>query len=68
MKDYFVLTFSEGCDLESVSKAVKMLKKQFPDKAIIGLPETINFRDYSKKELIKLLEFYIDYMKGLIDG
>ena len=68
MKDYFVLTFSKDCDLLSVSNAVKMLQDAFPDKGIIGLPETINFKDYSKEELINLLEFYSDYMKGLIDG
>lgn len=68
MKDYFVLTFSQNCDLESAHEAVITLQKAFPDKQIIGLPETINFRDYTKEELINLLEFYLDYMKGLIDG
>jgi len=68
MKDYFVLTFSRGCDVETASNAVKMLQNAFPDKCIIGLPETINFRDYTKKELINLLESYSYYMKGLIDG
>lgn len=67
MKDYFVLTFSRNCDLESVKDAVETLKNAFPDKIIIGLPETINFRDYTKEELINLLEFYSDYMKGLIE-
>ena len=66
MKDYFVLTFSENCDLESVSNAVQVLQNAFPDKGIIALPETINFRDYTKKELINLLESLSDYMKGLI--
>jgi hypothetical protein len=68
MKDYFVLTFSKDCDVLSVSNAVKTLQDAFPDKNIIGLPEMINFRDYTKEELINLLKFYSDYMKGLIDG
>ncbi len=68
MKDYFVLTFSRECDVVTASNAVKMLQDAFPDKSIIALPETINFQDYSKEELINLLEFYSDYMKGLIDG
>lgn len=68
MKDYFVLTFSKNCNIESVSDAIKILQNAFPDKAIIGLPETIHFQDYTKEELIKQLEFYTDYMKGLING
>lgn len=68
MKDYFVLTFSKNCDLESAHDAVITLQKAFPDKYIIGLPETIRFQDYTKEELINLLKFYSDYMKGLIDG
>lgn len=68
MKDYFVLTFSEKCDIKTASNAVKMLRDAFPDKCIIGLPETINFRNYTKKELINLLEIYSDYMEGLING
>ena len=68
MKDYFVLTFSKNCDVESVKDAVDVLRNAFPDKTIIGLPETINFRDYSKEELIELLKFYSDCMKGLMDG
>lgn len=66
MKDYFVLTYSENCDLVSVSNAVKVLQNAFPDKGIIALPETINLKDYTKKELINLLESLSDYMKGLI--
>lgn len=68
MKDYFVLTFSKKCDIETASNAVKMLHDAFPDKCIIALPETINFKDYTKEELINLLKFYSDYMKGLING
>lgn len=66
MKDYFVLTYSKDCDVESASNAVKILQDAFPDKCIIGLPETINFKDYTKEELINLLESLSDYMKGLI--
>ena len=68
MKDYFILTFSRDCDIVSVSNAVTMLQDAFPNKHIIGLPETIKFQDYTKEELINLLEFYTDYMKGLING
>ena len=68
MKDYFVLTFSQNCDLESAHEAVITLQKAFPDKYIIGLPETIGLKDCTKEELINLLEFYSDCMKGLIDG
>ena len=67
MEDYFVLTFSKNCDIESVSNAVKILQDAFPDKSIIALPETINFQDYSKKELINLLEKYSKYMEKLIN-
>ena len=67
MKDYFVLTYSKNCDLESVKDAVDTLQHAFPDKSIIGLPETINFQDYSKEELIRLLKFYSDYMEKLIN-
>ena len=67
MKDYFVLTFSKNCDIESVSNAVKILQDAFPDKSIIGLPETINFQNYTKKELIDLLKKYSDYMEKLIN-
>lgn len=68
MKDYFVLTFSQDCDLESVRNAVVTLQKAFPDKYVIGLPEIIKFQDYTKEELINLLKIYSEYMKGLIDG
>jgi len=67
MKDYFVLTFSQNCDLESVHEAVITLQKAFPDKYIIGLPETIGLKDWSKEELINLLEFYSDYIKELLN-
>lgn len=67
MKDYFILTFSENCDAKTASDAVKMLSKNFPEKNIIALPEVINLKQYSKEELINLLNFYIDYMKGLIN-
>ena len=67
MKDYFILTFSKNCDLESVKDAVDTLQNVFPDKYIIGLPETIKFQDYSKEELIELLKFYSDYMEKLIN-
>lgn len=32
MKNYFVLTFSQNCDLESARDAVITLQKAFPDK------------------------------------
>jgi hypothetical protein len=67
MKDYIVLTFSKDCDLESVKDTVDTLQNAFPDKSIIGLPETINFQDYSKEELIELLKFYSNYMEKLIN-
>jgi len=68
MKDYFVLTFSKNIDdILEVSNAVKILQDAFPDKSIIALPETINFQDYSKEELIELLKFYSDYMEKLIN-
>ena len=67
MKDYFVLTFSKNCDIESVSNAGKILHDTFPDKSIIVLPETINFQEYNKEELINLLKFYSNYMEGLIN-
>lgn len=67
MKDFFVLTFSENCDLNSAHEAVITLQEAFPDKSIIGLPETINFRDYTKEDLINLLKFYSDYMEKLIN-
>ena len=67
MKDYFVLTFSQDCDLESAHEAVITLQKAFPDKYIIGLPETIKFQDYTTEELINILEFYSDYMKELLN-
>lgn len=67
MKDYFVLTFSQNCDLESAHDAVITLQKAFPDKCVIALPETINFQDYTKEELINLLKKYSDYMEKLIN-
>lgn len=68
MKDYFVLTYTKNCDIESAFDAVKTLQDAFPDKYVIALPETIRFQDYTKEELITLLEFCSNYMKGLIDG
>lgn len=67
MKDYFVLTFSQDCDVESAHDAIITLQKAFPDKYIIGLPETIGLKNCSKEELINLLEFYSDYMKELLN-
>lgn len=67
MEDYFVLTFSKNCDVESVSNAVKILQDAFSDKSIIALPETINFQEYNKKELINLLKFYSNYLEKLIN-
>lgn len=32
MKDYFVLIYSQNCDLESVHNAGIILKEAFPDK------------------------------------
>ncbi len=67
MKDYFVLTYSQNGDLESVHDAVITLQKTFPDKYVIALPETITFQDYSKEELIYLLKKCSDYMEKLIN-
>lgn len=68
MKDYFVLTFSKNIDdILEVSNAVKVLQDAFPDKSIIALPETINFQEFSKKELIEHLKYYINYMESLIN-
>lgn len=66
-KEYFILTFSENIDVETASEAIKTLGKTFPDKTIIGMPEGINIKNYTKEQLIKLLDFYINYLKGLID-
>lgn len=65
MKDCFVLTFSKDCDMEVAANAITTLQDAFPDKTIIGLPETIHFQDYTKEDLINLLEFDIDLMKRL---
>lgn len=68
MKDYFVLTFSKNIDdLVDVVNAVKTLQDAFPDKSIIALPETINFQEYTKEELIEHLNYYIKYMEKLIN-
>lgn len=67
MKDYFVLTFSQNCDLKSAHEAVITLQKAFPDKYIIGLPETINFRDYTKEELEKFLVKYYEIIKKFLN-
>lgn len=67
MKDYFVLTFSQNCDLESAHEAVITLQKAFPDKYIIGLPETINFRDYTKEELEEFLVKYYEIIKKFLN-
>ncbi len=66
-KEYFILTFSENIDMETVSEAMKALGKIFPDKSIIAMPEEINIKNYTKEQLIELLNFYINYLKGLID-
>lgn len=68
MKDYFVLTFSKNIDdILEVSNAVKVLQDAFPDKSIIALPETINFQEFSKEELIEHLKYYINYMEKIIN-
>ena len=67
MKDYFILSYSKNCDLESVKNAADTLQYAFPDKGIIVLPETINFQEYSKEELIELLKKYSKYMEKLIN-
>ena len=67
MKDYFVLTYSKDCDVESALNAVKTLQNVFPDKYIIGLPEIMNLKNYTQEELINFLESYSDYMKGLLN-
>lgn len=67
MKDYFVLTFSQNCDLESTHEAIITLQKAFPDKQIIGLPETINFRDYTKEELEEFLVKYYEIIKKFLN-
>ena len=67
MEDYIVLTFSKKCDAETASDIVKTLSTCFPDKKIIGVSSVVDLKMYSKEELINLLEFYIDYMKGLIN-
>ncbi len=68
MEDYFVLTFSKNIDdILEVSNAVKVLQDAFPDKSIIALPETINFQDYTKEELIERLKYYINYMEKIIN-
>ena len=66
-KEYFILTFSENIDMETVSEAMKALGKIFPDKRMIAMPEEINIKNYTKEQLIELLNFYINYLKGLID-
>lgn len=66
-REYFVLTFSKSIDVETVSEAIKALGAIFPEKNIIALPEEIHIKNYTKAELIELLDFYINYMKGLID-
>ena len=67
MKDYFVLTYSTDCDVESALNAIQTLQSVFPDKYIIGLPEIMNLKNYTKEELINFLESYSIYMKGLIN-
>lgn len=68
MKDYFVLTFSKNInDISEVSHAVNILSEVFPDKSIIALPETIIFQEFSKEELIKHLNYYIDYLEKIIN-
>lgn len=68
MKDYFVLTFSRNIDdVSEVSRAVNMLSETFPDKSIIALPETIIFQEFSKEELIKHLNYYINYLEKIIN-
>lgn len=68
MKDYFVLTFSKNIDdISEVSRAVNILSEAFPDKSIIALPETIIFQECSKEELIKHLNYYINYLEKIIN-
>lgn len=68
MKDYFVLTFSQDCPLDEVHEAAQALKRNFPNKDIIVLPELMNLKEYTKDELLDLLNFYIhEYMIGAIN-
>jgi len=60
MKNYFVLTYSKDCSLDEVYEAAQDLKRNFPNKDIIVLPELINLREYTKDELVNLLKFYIN--------
>ena len=67
MEDFFILTYTKNATPEQVSKAVESLGKFFPDKKIIGIPSTMTLTNYTKEEAINILEFYIDYLKGLIN-
>ena len=68
MKNCFVLTYSKDCPLDEVSDAAESLKRNFPDKDIIVLPELMNLKEYTKDELLDLLNFYInEYMIGAIN-
>lgn len=68
MKNCFVLTYSKDCPLDEVYKAAQALKRNFPNKDIIVLPELMNLKEYTKDELLNLLNFYIhEYMIGAIN-
>ena len=66
MKNYFVLTYSRDTDDITIPfETGKKLKEVFPDKEIIVIPDVLTLKEYDKKDLIELLNFYITYLKGL---
>jgi hypothetical protein len=64
MKNYFVLTYSKECDLETVQDAVDMLKEKFGI-STIALPEMLCLQNYTKKDLMEMLKIYSDHLSEL---
>ena len=66
MKNYFVLTYSKDCPLDEVYETAQSLEKNFPNKNIIVLPELMNLKEYTKDELLNLLNCIHEYIIGVI--
>ena len=67
MENYIVLHYSKDVDLDTIHCLFKGLRKLYPQKECIALPNFTQLKNYSKEELIELRDKYLKKIEELIN-